>query len=278
MPRWFGLGPATAVFLCLFAAPLTVFFVVSFWSKQLFTIKPDFTFKNYLSAVEKYGDVALNTLNISATTAIATTLLAFLFAYVIRFKAGRYGDLLLFISLVTLFGGYLVKIYAWKTILGKEGILNSALLWLGVIDQPIEAFIYNAGAVVVALVHFLLPLALLPVYASLRNVEDITLEAARDLGARPWQVVLGIVVPQCQAGLLAALIFTFLIAVGDYVTPQFLGGTTGAMIGVFIGNQFSLRFDWPLGSAMSFAMLTTCLAVCLGIVLALRLWLWRARG
>lgn len=273
MRRALFIAPATAIFLCLFVAPLTVLFVVSFWRKKLLTIKPDFTFKNYVSAFEKYGDVVLNTLSISAITAIVTTVLAFLFAYVIRFKAGRFGDLLLFITLVTLFGGYLAKIYAWKTILGKEGILNSALLWFGIIDQPIEVLIYNAGAVVVALVHFLLPLALLPVYASMRNVQDITLEAARDLGARPWRVVLGIVVPQCRAGLLAAFTFTFLISVGDYVTPQFLGGTTGAMIGVFIGNQFSIRFDWPLGSAMSFSLLATCLV----IMLMLRLSLWRSR-
>ena len=270
--RLWALAPSTGLFLFLFAAPLTMLFVVSFWSKKLLRVVPDFTLANYVSAVERYGDVALNTLGIAAGTAIATTVLAFLFAYVIRFKAGRYGDALLFVSLITLFGGYLVKVYAWKTILGREGILNSALLGIGIIDEPIGAFIYNAGAVVVALVHFLLPLALLPVYASMRNVADITLEAARDLGARPWQVVLGVVLPQCRAGLLAALIFTFLIAVGDYVTPQFLGGTTGSMIGVFIGNQFSIRFDWPLGSAMSF----TLLAVCLALVVAARFALWRS--
>ena len=226
--RWLlFLTPSTTIFLCLFVAPLGLLFVVSFWSKKLLRVTPDFTFKNYVSAVEKYGDVALNTLGISATIGIATTILAFLFAYVIRFKVGRYGELLLFVSLVTLFGGYLVKVYAWKTILGREGILNSALLGVGIVDEPISAFIYNAGAVVVALVHFLLPLALLPVYASLRNVQDITLEAARDLGARPWQVMIGIVVPQCRAGLLAALIFTFLIAVGDYVTPQFSAAPPG---------------------------------------------------
>ena len=270
--RLWLLAPSTAIFLGLFVAPLGVLFVVSFWSKKLLRVIPDFTLKNYVTAVERYGEVALNTLGIAACAAFATTGLAFLFAYVIRFKAGRYGDALLFVSLITLFGGYLVKVYAWKTILGKEGILNSALLALGVIDEPVGAFIYNAGAVIVALVHFLLPLALLPVYASMRNVADITLEAARDLGARPWRVVLGIVLPQCRAGMLAALVFTFLIAVGDYVTPQLLGGTTGAMIGVFIGNQFSIRFDWPLGSAMSFTLLTLCLALVLGARYAL----WRS--
>ena len=107
MRRALFIAPRHRDFLCLFVAPLTVLFVVSFWRKKLLTIKPDFTFKNYVSAFEKYGDVVLNTLSISAITAIVTTVLAFLFAYVIRFKAGRFGDLLLFITLVTLFGGYL---------------------------------------------------------------------------------------------------------------------------------------------------------------------------
>ena len=265
--RLWPLGPSAAVLALLFVAPLSSFFVVSFWSKKLFQVVPDFTFKNYGAAVAGYAETALNTLIIALTTGAVTALIAFLFAYVVRFKAGRFGEALMFITLITLFGGYLVKIYAWKSILGMDGILNSALLALGFTDEPLGVFIYNAGAVIIALVHFLLPLAVLPVYASMRNIEDITIEAARDLGANPVQVVFGIVLPQCRAGLLAALAFSFLIAAGDYITPLFLGGTNGSMIGMFIANQFSIRFDWPLGSAMSFLMM----AVSLSIVLAMRL-------
>ena len=136
---------------------------------------------------------------------------------------------------------------------------------LGLTSEPIDAFIYNPGAVVVALVYFLLPLAVLPIYASMRNIQDITLEAGRDLGASSAQVLFGIVLPQCRAGLVAAFAFSFLIAVGDYITPLFLGGTTGAMIGMFIANQFSIRFDWPLGSAMAFLVMAVSLSIVLGI-------------
>ncbi|MCI0454375.1 MAG: ABC transporter permease subunit, partial [Candidatus Dadabacteria bacterium] len=145
--------------------------------------------------------------------------------------------------------GYLVKIYAWKSILGTEGILNSAFLTLGLIDEPLTIFIYNPGAVVVTLLNFLLPLAVLPIYGSLRSVLDITLEAARDLGAGPSRVLFGIVVPQCRAGLFAAFTLSFLIASGDYVTPRFLGGPYTAMMGDFIETQFSLRFNWPFSSS-----------------------------
>jgi len=265
--RHWRITPAAVVFFGLFVAPLSFLFVVSFWKKTMFQVAPDFIVESYVRAVADYWDVSLNTLVIAISAGVLTTALAFLFCYVIRFKAGRYGDVLLFITLVTLFGGYLVKIYAWKSILGRDGILNSALLGLGVTSQPIEAFIYNPGAVVVALIHFLLPLAVLPIYASMRNIQDITLEAGRDLGANPIQILFGIVLPQCRAGIVAAFAFSFLIAAGDYITPLFLGGTSGAMIGMFIANQFSIRFDWPLGSAMAFLVM----AVSLSIVLSIRL-------
>jgi spermidine/putrescine transport system permease protein len=269
MRRSWRLAPAGAVLVGLFVLPLSFLFVVSFWKKTLFTVAPDFTFDGYVRAIADYWEVALNTLAISLVAGVLTTVVAFLFAFVIWFKAGRWGDALLFLTLVTLFGGYLVKIYAGKSILGTQGILNSALLALGLVDHPLGIFIYNSGAVVVALIHFLLPLAVLPIYAAMRNVQDITLEAARDLGAGPGQVLFGIVLPQCRAGLVAAFAFSFLIAAGDYITPLFLGGTGGAMIGMFIANAFSIRFDWPLGSALAFLTMTTSLAIVLGARLAL---------
>jgi spermidine/putrescine transport system permease protein len=140
-------------------------------------------------------------------------------------------------------------------VLGKDGILNSALLSLGLIDEPLTVFIYNPGAVVVTLTHFLLPLAVLPIYGSLRGIEDDVLEAARDLGARPRHAFRDIVLPLARPGLTTAFTLAFLIAAGDYVTPRFVGGPYTAMMGDFIETQFSLRFDWPMGSAMSFTIL-----------------------
>ena len=267
--RSLPLAPAAAVFAGLFVLPLSFLFAVSFWKKTMFAVAPDFVIDGYARAIAEYWEVGLNTMAIALATGVLTTALAFLFAYVIRFKAGRWGDALLFLTLVTLFGGYLVKIYAWKSILGTTGLLNSGLLALGIVEEPVGIFIYNAGAVVVALVHFLLPLAVLPLYAAMRNIRDITLEAAQDLGAGPLQVLLGIVLPQCRAGLLAAFAFSFLIAVGDYITPLFLGGTGGAMIGMFIANAFSIRFDWPLGSALAFLTMGLSLTVVLVARLAL---------
>lgn len=271
MRRALPLAPATLVLLLLFAAPLAYFLLISTWSVKARVLRPDFTFANYVKGVEEYGLVLLQTLGLALAVALATTLLAFGLAYAIRFKAGRWASLLLFLTLVTLFGGYLVKIYAWKSILGREGILNQALLGLGLIDEPIEALLYSGQAVVITLTYFLLPFAVLPIYGSLRGVKDATLDAARDLGAGPLRRLLDIVLPQAEPGLFVAFTLAFLIAAGDYVTPRFVGGGA-AMMGHFIETQFSLGFNWPLGSAMAF----TVLAASLAVVLAARWGLRRA--
>lgn len=272
--RLWLLTPSLGTFTLLFFAPITFFFVVSFWEVKLFKLRPTFTLENYVRTYNEYFEVALFTFGIAALIGIITTFLGFTFSYVIRFKAGRFGPVLLFGAIIALFGGYLAKVYAWKTILGTNGILNSALLVLGVIDEPIKSFIFNPGAVVVTLSHWLLPLAILPIYGSLRGVQDISLEAARDLGAKPWQVFIGIILPQCKAGLFAAFSFCFLISAGDYVTPRLVGGVSTTMIGNYIESLFGFRFDWPLGSSMAFATLFCCIGL-LGFANFLLFRAWR---
>jgi spermidine/putrescine transport system permease protein len=253
------LAPAFAVVTGIFAIPIMLLFAVSFWSVKNFKLQPDFTFAAWYRFVSVYGDLTFYTLLVGLLTGLLCTMLGFIFAYAARFKAGRFGDLLLVATLITLFGGYLVKIYAWKSILGADGLLNQALMMLGITDQPLAFLIYSRGAVVIALVHFLLPFAILPIYASLRNVSEATIEAARDLGASGWQVVARMIVPQSLAGLFSAFAFCFLLAAGDYVTPMLLGGTSGNMLGQFVLLEFSMNFNWPAGSALSFGLLFICL-------------------
>jgi spermidine/putrescine transport system permease protein len=268
--RWLPAAPAMLIYLCAFALPVLFFFLLSFWSARAMRIRRDFTFGNYIETWEKYADVIASTLSIAFIAAAVTTVVAFAFAYLIRFRAGRLALPLLFITLLTLFGGYLVKIYAWKAILGTEGILNSALQVVGLIDEPLTILIYNRGAVVATLTHFLLPLAVLPIYGSLRGIEDELIEAARDLGAARWQAFRDVVLPLSLPGTLTAFSLSFLIAAGDYVTPRFVGGTGTAMMGDFIEQQFSLRFDWPMGSAMSFSTLAGSLLVIVAVGLLMR--------
>jgi spermidine/putrescine transport system permease protein len=270
--RLWPLAPATLIFAGLFVAPLTYFLVISFWSVRARIMRPDFTFKNYVATFTEYGDTLVDTLVLALLIGLSTTILAFGFAWVIRFRAGRWANALLFLTLITLFGGYLVKIYAWKSILGRDGILNLALAGLGIIDEPSPAFIYNANGIVITLTYFLLPFAVLPIYSSLRAIDDATLEASRDLGAGPFTTLRRIVLPQCQRGLVVAFVFTFLISAGDYVTPRFVGGGS-SMMGHFIETQFSFGFNWPMGSAMAFTVMASSLAVVLACRALLHLWL-----
>lgn len=265
------LMPAALTFLGAFVAPLLYFLVISFWSVKARIMRPDLTLKNYIATWADYYDAMGSTLAIAFAIGALTTLLAFGFAYAIRFKCGRFEAPLLFLALITLFGGYLVKIYAWKSILGREGILNQFLLWLGVIDQPLDALLYSVNAVVITLTYFLLPFAILPIYGNLRAIRPATIEAARDLGAGRWAVIRDIVIPQCEKGIVIAFTFAFLITAGDYVTPRFVGGGA-AMMGHFIELQFSLGFNWPMGSAMAF----TVMAVSLALVMLFRAGLRRS--
>lgn len=261
--RWPVL-PAFLVFALLFVGPLAFFLVVSFWRLRSYKLVPDFTLDNYIDVGQEYLHAAIFTLLISLLIAVITTVIGFMIAYLARFRAGRYGGLILFVVLVTLFGGYLVKIYAWKTILGTNGILNSTLVDLGLIGEPLAWLLYSPAAVVITLVNFLLPFAVLPIYGSLRGIDDVPLSAARDLGASGARVFRDIVLPQCKPGLFAAFAVSFLITAGDYVTPRLVGGTNTFMAGNFIESQFINRLNAPIGSALSYSMLIGC-----GLVLLL---------
>lgn len=255
------LAPATLVFATIFALPITLLFFISFWSVKSYKLRPDFTFGAWQRFLTEYWDLTLYTLLVGVLAGLICTLLGFVFAYAARFKAGRYGDTLMLATLITLFGGYLVKVYAWKSILGADGLLNQALMMIGLTQRPLAFLIYSRTAVVIALVHFLLPFAILPIYAALRNVPDATIDAARDLGATSRQVLARVILPQIKPGLASAFVFCFLLAAGDYVTPMLLGGTSGSMLGQFVLLEFSTRFNWPAGSALSFGLLFACLIV-----------------
>jgi spermidine/putrescine transport system permease protein len=264
------LTPSVAAFAVFFALPLAYLLVVSFWRLRLYRVEPAFTLKNYAITLADYGDTILTTFAITLAISVIATALAYAFAYALRFKAGRWADLYLFITLVTLFGGYLVKIYAWKTILGSEGLLNSGLMALGLIAAPVAWLLYSPVAVIVTLVHFLLPFAILPIYGSLRGVATDHVEAARDLGARRRRAFLDVVLPQTQTGLIAAFAMTFLYSAGDYVTPRLVGGPNIAMIGNFIESQFIQRLNAPQGAAMGVTMMAICSLFVLAVALLTR--------
>lgn len=248
------LAPSAFVFIATFAVPFVLFFAISFWELDLYDIKPALKFGNYLMVKDKYLGITAFTIILSALVGVITTAIGFLYAYVARFKLPKFADLMLFLALLTMFGGYLMKIYSWKTILGNEGVINTALLGIGFVDEPITAFLYSPGAVAVTLIHFAVPFAILPVYAAMRGIRDIEIEAAQDLGASGLQQLTTVILPRCRPAIVIAFTLSFLITVGDYVTPLLVGGKQ-QLLGNFIAPQFGSLFNWPLGAAMSFVLL-----------------------
>lgn len=259
--RGLFLAPSLGIVVAVLIAPLALLFVVSFWQVRSFKLRPALSLDAWERFVVNYGTLTLYTLVIGLVTAAICVGIGLAFAYAARFKAERFADALVLVTLLTLFGGYLAKIYAWKTILGADGILNQALMTLNIVDETAAWLLFNRGAVVVTLVNFLLPFAILPIYAAMRNVSTASIEAARDLGATKAQTFWRVVAPQCRIGIFSAAAFVFLLAAGDYVTPLLLGGSGGSMLGQFIALEFSTRFNWPAGAAMSFGLLGASLIV-----------------
>jgi spermidine/putrescine transport system permease protein len=212
-----------------------------------------------------------NSLVIGLSTATACLLAGIPIAYWLRYYARRWGNVVLFLITASMFASYLVRIYAWRSILGEHGLLNDGLMAMGVIHQPLQFLLYNRLAVVLALVHIFLPYVVLVLYAGMRPIRPEYFEAARDLGAnavKRWtRVVLPLIAPQLGT----SWIFVFILSAGDYVTPQFLGGTDGSMIGVLVQQDFNVNGNWAGGAAISLLMLLAFAGAYLVMMGALRI-------
>lgn len=263
--RWLSalqLAPATAFLLTFLVVPLGIFFAYSFWVTRSHALVAEWTLAQYKEGVTDpvWRDLLRNTFVIAFVTAAITVTIAYAFAHAIRFHLRRYQEILLFLVLIALFSGYLVRIYAWRTILGNEGIVNQALVRVGIVDEPLSFLLFSRSAAVLVLVNFLVPLAILPIYGALQNVRDEEVEAARDLGASAASALRRVTLPLAWSGVFVSFAISFIIAAGDYVTPQLVGGTSGSMIGRAIANQFGVTFEWPRGAALAFLTLAIVLA------------------
>jgi spermidine/putrescine transport system permease protein len=256
--------PATAFYAVFFGLPMICLLVLSFWRAQGFVLIPDFTLANYEKAATTglYRALMIRTIGVGLVTACLVVPIAFTLSYLMRFVLERQAQIILRLFLLSLFSGYLVRIYAWRTILGKRGLLNALLQWLGLIDVPLEFLIYSNFAVVLTLTGLLLPLAVLPIYSSMTNVSREHVEAARDLGSRGAHLIRTILVPMTLPGVQAAFAFAFLLAAGDFVTPALVGGSQSLLIGNIVADQFrGVGANWPLGAALAFVTMAVVLLI-----------------
>ncbi|MFD1987518.1 ABC transporter permease [Mesorhizobium newzealandense] len=256
-------GALVTFLLILFALGLVLF--LAFRSNDGSLLGAGFTVANFVTVVSDplYWTVTLRSLIIAALVTLATVVTAYPVAYYLAFHAGRRRGLLLFLVTLPFWTSYLLRVFAWKIVLAYNGVLNSALIESGIWSEPTLAFLNTPAAVVVTLAHAYAPFAILPIYVALDTIPKSLIEAASDLGARPFTSFRRVVLPNSMPGVLAAALVVFVPTVGDYVTPALVGGPASTMIGSLIQAEFGKANDWPFGAALSVAVMLVILAVVL---------------
>lgn len=255
------------------ALPTIGLILYSFWTQDYLTIDRTFTLENYrvIASEPIYGDLLLRSILMSAAATITTVLLAYPIAYFIAFHGGRHQALWMFLITVPFWTSYLLRVFAWKVILGFNGVINSGLMYIGLISEPLEFLLYNPTAVIITLAHAWAPFAVLPILVSLQKIDPLLLEAANDLGDGTWQRFRRVTLPLSLPGVLSAALIVFIPTVGDYVTPALVGGTSGYMIANTIQAQFGRANNAPLGAALAIVSMIAVTSISLGIMGMIRL-------
>jgi spermidine/putrescine transport system permease protein len=230
-----------------------------------------FSLEQFTTVLGTPAFVRLLGLSVLVAVAVAAlaTVAAYPIAYFLTFRAGARAPLYLTLLLIPFAVSYLLRVMAWKLMLGPEGGINSLLGWIGLTEEPIGLLLYSRPAVIITLVYIWIPFATLPIYAAMQRIQRGQLEAAADLGAGPWSRFARVTVPLSLPGALAAFFMVFIPSVGEYVTPALVGGTDGIMYGNIIQGFFTRSANWAVGSAMAMVMLALTSALVLLAVLVL---------
>ncbi|WP_374650661.1 ABC transporter permease [Dongia sp.] len=279
------MSPTLLTMLAMLVAPIIALVVRSFWTQNVFQIDTTLTWRNYAEifglgdkitywmgipfpfANPVYVILLVKSILMSLAVTVFVMLLAYPMAYFMAFRVRRHKILWLILITVPIWTSYLLRVFAWKIMLGFNGVINSGLIKLGLIDKPLDFLLYSPTAVMLTLAHAWVAFAILPIYVSLEKIDRSLLEAATDLGDRPWERFWHITLPLSAPGSIATALMVFIPTVGDYVTPTLVGGSGGSMIGNSIQILFGRQNDAPLGSAVSVVMM----ALITGIVC---LFLW----
>jgi len=251
--------------VCFMLVPYAVLLTYSFWIKTYPLFEPAFQFGNYLTLFSEpqYVRVIGRTLMIATLVSIAALVLAYPFAYflVFRLRNSTVRTMLFLGVIAPLWVSYLLRAYLWKTILGTEGVLNSTLVGLGIVDEPLDVFLYSQTAMVITLTYIFIPFMVMPIYAALEKIPKNLDEASADLGVGPWNTFWRVTVPLSLPGVMAGMTLTFCLCFGDFVAAFLVGGPDGLMVANVITSQFGAALNWPLGSALAVVMLAVVLTI-----------------
>ena len=270
--RWTLVTLVLALVALLILLPFASFLATAFWRLDGHEIVRDPTLDNLRSFFgnETYVAVFLRTLVLCAKVTLIGLAIGYPIAWFIwrRQAVARY--LLLFAFVIPLFMSYIVKIYTMRTILGLNGFLNQILVGAGVLEKPSLVFLYNQTSILVTMAVIFLPFLILPVFLSLDRIPRNLIEASADLGAGTFRTLWHVTVPLSLPGAIAGSLFTFVLALGDFVTPQMVGGPNGFTFGRVIWSQFGLAYNWPFGAAMGAVLLAVSIMIIVSAGLILR--------
>ena len=252
--------------------PLILFLVQSFFYVDHGNVVHELTLRNYqrFFTAPAFVPVFLSTCALCLGVAAITVVFGYPIAYFLASLEGRRKYVMMVVFVIPLMMSYIIKIYAIRAILGGNGFLNRILLFLGVIDQPLTFLIFNLKAVLVTLAVILLPFTILPIFIALERIPRSILDASADLGASSLQTFRDVVWPLSVQGTIVGATFTFVLAIGDFITPQMVGGTSGFTFGRIIYSQFGFAYNWPFGAALSVILLIVVLLVLVGTSLIAR--------
>lgn len=263
--RWSGFGigiPVIGWMTLFFAVPYLLLFAQSFWEPTAFGTARNWNIQNYTAvflgdsfAGDIYLPTLLKSIKIGALVTLFSTLLAMPLAYLLAFKLTRRRMVVYTLVIVPLWASYLLRAYAWKVILGSNGLLGSALSAIGLDGTFLDDLLYSEAAVVIAMTHIFTPFMILSIYAVLERVPPNLIEASKDLGVGRLTTFRRVVVPLSLPGVIAGATFTMGLSTGDFVAPMLVGGKDDVMIANQIYSQFGATNNWPLGSAIAFALL-----------------------
>jgi spermidine/putrescine transport system permease protein len=237
--------------------PYALMLAHSFWVVRDGFIVHQWNLQNYRALVINpvYAQVLLRSMRIAASVTLCSLLLGYPLAYYLSFHAGARREILYQLVIVPLWVSYLVRGYAWKTILGSDGVLNGFLQYLHLTNTPVGFLLYSPFAVILMLTHIYTPFVFLPIYAALEHIPRPVVEASQDLGASPFKTFLRVILPLSLPGLLAGATFAFVLSLGDFLAPLLVGGASGTMIANIVQSLFGAAYDWPLGAAISVCIL-----------------------
>ena len=260
---WASLLPPFAWMTVFYLVPLGALLSYAFMRHEYVHVIKEFTWENFRQVFTNIGyrNTLIRTFWIANLVTIIDTLLALPVAYFLAFRAGKFKQTLTILVLLPLWSSYLVRVFAWRIILGYNGILNGLLVRTGLLHEPSTLFLYNKFSVVLTLCYIWLPFMILPLTTAFERLPVKLLEASADLGATPFRTLRRVTIPLILPGLLAGGLSVFSLTMGDYITPSLIGGAGDILVGNIVASEFGVAANWPLGSAFAAVVLVLLFAL-----------------